>query len=375
MSPNVAVDESREAISGHKVKASVELCIAKNYEAANPTVFYVSEEGVTDANGKFTFSGLPTNVPISFYCDDLLDNDPNTVHGIADVLLKPSEARVGAVEIVRRTPLDSIPKPIHERFAKVIRNAKLGSFHTLVIVRDRQVETSEAFVNEYFRFAGRVAEIDRYIELAVDSTTSDESELAFMKQKNWPVQRANEVFVVVYNLDGEEIGRAVYDTTKASASDDAGLFIKEHAPATQDAKVKWDQAFELAQQTKRRVWIRMSGNHCSPCFALSRWIDDNRAVLDKDFVLLKIDGYLDQHGKEIGEKLSSGRMVGIPFHAMFDSDGKLIIDSYGPLGNIGFMSSHEGKLHFRKMLESSCANLTKTEIDSLLSTLDAQTPE
>jgi hypothetical protein len=47
----------------------------------------------------------------------------------------------------------------------------------------------------------------------------------------------------------------------------------------------------------------------------------------------------------------------------------LLIDSAGPLGNIGHPSSFEGKKHLRKMLLETRRNLTDVEIDQLVESL------
>jgi hypothetical protein len=103
---------------------------------------------------------------------------------------------------------------------------------------------------------------------------------------------------------------------------------------------------------------------------LSRWIDDQREILEKDFILLKIDDFRDMNGQVIAERLTKGRLVGVPFHAIFDANEELVMDSYGPLGNIGFMSGLEGKRHFKKMLDAACSRITPREIQVLLDALE-----
>jgi hypothetical protein len=47
----------------------------------------------------------------------------------------------------------------------------------------------------------------------------------------------------------------------------------------------------------------------------------------------------------------------------------MLIDSEGPLGNIGYPTSVEGKKQLRKMLLASRRNLTDAEIDQLVESL------
>jgi hypothetical protein len=40
---------------------------------------------------------------------------------------------------------------------------------------------------------------------------------------------------------------------------------------------------------------------------LSRWIDDQREILERDFILLKIDDVRDLNGQLIADRLTKGR--------------------------------------------------------------------
>ncbi|HUE13936.1 MAG TPA: hypothetical protein VMR25_07225, partial [Planctomycetaceae bacterium] len=59
----------------------------------------------------------------------------------------------------------------------------------------------------------------------------------------------------------------------------------------------------------------------------------------------------------------------IPFHAIFDASGTMLVDSNGPLGNIGCPSGFEGKKQLRKMLLQTRQNLTDAEIEQLVDSI------
>ncbi len=103
----------------------------------------------------------------------------------------------------------------------------------------------------------------------------------------------------------------------------------------------------------------------------TRWLDDNHELLERDYVLLKIDNVRDEHGPEVTEQIVSNReRFGVPFHAIFDADEKLLIDSEGRTGNIGHPGSFEGLRHLRKMLAETRATLTDDELDSIVKSLE-----
>jgi len=86
--------------------------------------------------------------------------------------------------------------------------------------------------------------------------------------------------------------------------------------------------------------------------------------------MLKIDNVQDRGGGRVAKRLTQGKPRGVPFHAIFDSDEQMLVDSAGPLGNIGYPSGFEGKKHLRKMLLATRRNLTDAEIDQLVDSLE-----
>ena len=147
------------------------------------------------------------------------------------------------------------------------------------------------------------------------------------------------------------------------------LHREREAPTAVDAEETWRHAFADADATDRKVWARISGRYCGPCFQLTRWIDDQHGLLSKDYVFLKIDRDQDKHGATVAERVTRGGTHGVPFFAMFASNGELVEESVGPLGNIGFPSSFEEKSRLREMLLATRKRLTDEEIDQLIESL------
>ncbi len=86
--------------------------------------------------------------------------------------------------------------------------------------------------------------------------------------------------------------------------------------------------------------------------------------------MLKIDDFRDLNGIEIAKRLTLGKHHGVPFHAIFEADESMLVDSAGNLGNIGHPSGYEGKKRMRKMLETGSKTLTPSEIDQLVESLE-----
>src|SRR5262249_52520744 len=151
--------------------------------------------------------------------------------------------------------------------------------------------------------------------------------------------------VVLVALDGDQ--RTIATKLIDSAQPDAALavgdgFLKQHVPATRDARAMLTAARDEARKSGRRVSIIEGGPRCGPCFRLGRWIDRQHATLEKDFVIVKVMDGLDKHAAEVVKELPIAEGDGIPWYAITEPDGTILATSRGSLGNIGFPSSVEG---------------------------------
>jgi hypothetical protein len=60
--------------------------------------------------------------------------------------------------------------------------------------------------------------------------------------------------------------------------------------------------------------------------------------------------------------------------AIAEPDGKVLATSIGPLGNIGFPATIEGKRHLKRMITSTVRHITAAECDRLIQSLPKPTP-
>jgi len=89
------------------------------------------------------------------------------------------------------------------------------------------------------------------------------------------------------------------------------------------------------------------------------------ALLQKDYVLVSLDSR-NKRGPEVITKLRAGHDGGgIPWLVVLDGEGKEIVTSDGPKGNIGCPVQPEEIAWFRTMLEKSKKRLTAEELDAL----------
>ena len=98
-------------------------------------------------------------------------------------------------------------------------------------------------------------------------------------------------------------------------------------------------------------------------------MEDQHAILEKDYVILKIMGGLDQHAQEVIRATGHPRS-GIPWHAITEPDGMVLVTSDSALGNIGMPSSVEEIRHLRQMLTKTAQRISPDDLDALEKSLE-----
>ena len=242
-----------------------------------------------------------------------------------------------------------------------------------MIITSGESQRAKEFVRQYLMDYDSNRDVATFMQIVVSNSKENlqAADAEFLEKRQWLIPAEGHVFACALDANGNQLGRTEFDLDAKDAAQEASNFIHRHAVARLDAEEKWKAAFAEAKRTNRRVWARVSQRYCGPCFSLARWLDDNRMLLSKDYVMIKIDDVLDQNGVKVAKRLTADESYGIPFYAIYDQNEIKMIDSAGPLGNIGFPSDFDGKKHLRKMLFATKQNLTNGEIDQLLNTLSA----
>ena len=89
------------------------------------------------------------------------------------------------------------------------------------------------------------------------------------------------------------------------------------------------------------------------------------ALLQKDYVLLSLDSR-NKRGTEVIGKLRAGHDGGgIPWFVVLDAEGKELVTSDGPKGNVGCPAQPEEIAWFRTVLERTKKRLTAAELDAI----------
>jgi hypothetical protein len=330
--------------------------------------------GVTDSAGRFRFAAVPATVPLVLTIGRG-EQDPEYFFA-RDRMFQPAEVRENdVVRPSRSQSADRVARPsrppLAAQVATACRNVRPSGMRALVVLLGDDSGNVASLANALLD-EDRASAILSYLSVRVEAAEL-KTEAATIKRFGWPIPSPGRVVLVALGGNEETIAAKpieAYPRLTALATGDA--FLKQHMPPVRDALATLIAAREEARKTGRRVWIVHGGPRCGPCFRLARWIEEHHATLEKDFVMVKVMGGLDEHAAEVIGQLPEAQGDGIPWFAITEPDGTILTTSHGALGNIGFPGSVEGLRHFRQMLDRTARKLSTAELDELIKSLAAR---
>jgi hypothetical protein len=325
----------------------------------------------TDSAGHFRFEAVPSQTALVVRVRaDATSEQRNLYVPSGERYFEPGEVRDNEVVEVRGVANSAagparLTIPLQESLKTICRDARLSPMRAIVFVAGDQSD-NVGKLSKTLLDHDQTPDVLAYRVFEV-SPSQHKNEAGLLAGLNWPAPADGELLLLVLdeNLTVAQHARLAAADLEAAVA--AGQkFLHEQKPPQRDAKDLLAAARQEAKASGRRVWVVSGGPRCGPCFRLSRWMDDHHAVLDKDFVILKVMGGLDEHAADVTKELPGAANSGIPFHAITEPDGKVLITSTGPLGNIGMpLGEVEGVRHLRKMLEQTATWITPEEIAAL----------
>ena len=318
----------------------------------------------TNGEGEFNFTGVPVSVPLSLRIDDPQVVDESDRY-LGQHMLLGLEKRPILVRQIGRTSKPREKESLESRLARLQSFAEANSAQALIVILGEN-KTLTDFSEEVLDFQSN-SDVFSYFPLVVSHETSQRKDvLADMKARKWEQPAPNQVCMVVIDAAGEVVGQIAVDADNFGI-ELANEFLAKHKGETKDAKDKLDEALKKAKSSGRKVWLTTGHTRCAPCLYLGSWLKANRKILEKDYLFVKVDTARDENAHEVSDLITRGKRHGVPFFAILDDASQVLVDSEGPLGNIGFPGGgYESSLHLRKMLTETAVNLTPSEIDSLV---------
>ena len=243
-----------------------------------------------------------------------------------------------------------------DRIAAKTRVAKRVTQHVLVLSGSPEDSTTREFLKL------------RYDDRPTRTALFDYAVLATDDADEFP-QTGGGFAITILDVDGNTLAEAdsdVFLTDNKVDSEKLIAFLDLNKPPVLDARKLLADALAKAKSENKRVLIQESATWCGPCHMLSELLIDRRELWEQDYIWVKLD-HRWTDAREIGKEYRKGEHTGIPWWAILDDEGSLLISSNDEKGdNIGFPSNDRGRQHFRKMIESTRIRLTDEQLDALV---------
>jgi len=247
----------------------------------------------------------------------------------------------------------------------------------LVTLADPAAELTASLYKAYFEHAQVRQTLYDFRTLAIPTVGERAAEAAELATDlGLPPTIANSPRIAIVNAEGNVLAwTSVADLIAegGTVSPDRLLaFLQPHAPARLDARQLLEDALARARAENKRVLVQQTATWCGPCWLLSRFLDQHRPIWEKDYIWVKIDERWE-HAREVIDPLRRGAEGGIPWMAILNAEGQVLVTSNGPDGeNVGFPSASEpnGIRHFVRMFQTTAQRLTDDDLARLRQALE-----
>ena len=148
-------------------------------------------------------------------------------------------------------------------------------------------------------------------------------------------------------------------------------FLNRNAVTPKDAELVLRDGLARASSEDKRVFLVFGAPWCGWCHHLSDWMNQPEiaGILDRDFVITKIDIERMTHGKDVMSQVRPKANGGIPWFAILDSKGKPAGTSDGPQGNIGYPFKAEEIDHFITLITKGSRRIDAGQLERLRQSL------
>jgi 5-hydroxyisourate hydrolase-like protein (transthyretin family) len=341
--------------------------------------------GKTDAEGRVTLRGLLIGPEYDLNVVTKHDADGNARGWQSIGKVEPKvaeELALGELRIPKpyRPPTvdDDIArayghKDVEKRLEQLLNDAKLAYYHVLVVAADPEGAAGRRYFEICHFYSDRPSperpeKLHEFLVLAVDPKTGRE----LLEARDLPVpQEKDHAAFAILTPAGAVVATASSDDLSKDGKLNAkllGEFLANRETPLPNARKLLADSLAQAKRDDKRVLVQVGGPGCGWCVVLARYLDEQKSLVEKDYLHVKIDSRMPEAEELIGE-LREKQEGGVPWMTILDADGKTLITSDGEEGNIGYPGEPKSQEHWLKMLTSTKQRLTDDDVAALMKPL------
>ncbi|HEY3393748.1 MAG TPA: carboxypeptidase regulatory-like domain-containing protein [Lacipirellulaceae bacterium] len=344
-------------------------------------------KAMTNKDGAFSLTELVVGQRYEISATVHVNDDPNNVswRGVGNVTpedasqidlgdLRLAPLRLALTPAERAARAFAVTKTPVERFEAALADAKISRQQILVLFAAADNSTAKRILELRYEDDVLSGLFDHFQVLAIDKSGENQAganELASRLQIDVE-NRELPFLLVVAEADGKALAEMPADALSLNGEVQKEMLqavLKANSLEPLDANALLAEALRQAKADNKRVIVQETATWCGPCWLLSRFLEKHKQVWQDDYILVKMD-HRWTGAQEIMKDFRGEADGGIPWFAVLDAEGKILITSNGADGNnIGYPSEESGQAHFRKMLETTAQRLTPAEIASLIDAL------
>jgi thiol:disulfide interchange protein len=188
-------------------------------------------------------------------------------------------------------------------------------------------------------------------------------------------------YLTVLDADGKVLANQDTGALEAKSSDGKPghdgakvlAFLKAHEATPWAADDVLQKGLAAAQAKNKAVFLHFGAPWCVWCHRLEDWMDkpDIAAILGKDLVDVKIDIDRMTGAKSVLDRYNTAGGQGIPWYVVISPDGKPVVTSDGPKGNIGFPATADEIAYFMQMMGKARKSMTPDDLKAIETSLKA----